>query len=370
MDSLASPFSSIFQNGSSHIFNCRDLTNKISLKIKQNPTTSSEYVFLFKNMTLNRAVYIKTPFVNKDKMAYRRKVSGCFETKLYLPFEDDLIRGGQTINFSDSKFYTVIHSLRSSGNQFSAEEVANDQKRLKIIEKLPSLDPFLLKEKFRQEGIEVDDDYFSVSKDAWLEIRKFVMGKFRPLILFAYPGQEPTKDQVNNLTDMLWESRDNPDIEKMMKALGVSKEKIPEVLYAWKALIYYEFLYIKYNDKSKQLLNWLDHLPHQLGFLTPMLKASRDMIHNYLSGNISSFLPILQESKHSYDELFIHKKNAQPFVNFLGDCQKHFFDMSSSLGQVIIFLQIWQDFCLRGNPHKASLSQVKNLFETIEQNIL
>ncbi|MFN5173891.1 MAG: hypothetical protein ACK5WY_06090 [Holosporaceae bacterium] len=370
MDNSLSQFSSIFRNGSSHIFNCRDLTSKIEQKIKQGAEDRGDSIFLFKNMTLNRAVYIKTPFINKERLAYRRKVTGCFETKLYLPFEDDLVRGGQAVNFSDAKFYAVLHSLRPSENQFSAEEVASDQKRLKIIEKLPSLDPFLLKEKFRQEGIAVDDDYFSVTKDVWLDIRKFVMGKFRPLITFAYPGQEPSRDQINTLTNMLWESQENEDIEKMMQALGVSKQKIPEVLYAWKALIYYEFLYIQYNEKSKQLLKWLDNLSIQLGFLTPMLKASRDMIQQYLTANIGSFIPILQESKHAYDELFIHKNNAQPFVTFLGDCQKHFFDMSSTLGQVIIILQIWQDFCLRGNPYKASISQVKNLFETIEQNIL
>lgn len=370
MEASVVQFTNLFRNGSSHIFNCRDLTHKIEQKIKQGAIENAESVFLFHNMTLNRAVYIKTPFANKDKMANRRKVSGCFETKLYLPFEDDLVRGGQAVNFSDAKFYAILHDLRPSENQFSAEEVASDQKRLKIIEKLPSLDPFLLKEKFRQEGIVVDDDYFSVTKDVWLDIRKFVMGKFRPLITFAYPGQEPSKEQVNSLTDLLWESKENPYIEKMMQALGVSKQKIPEILYAWKALIYYEFLYINHKEKIKQLLTWLDNLSNQIGFINPIMKASRDMIQQYLTANIGSFIPILQESKNAYDELFVHKKNAQPFVSFLSDCQKHFFDMSATLGQVIIILQIWQDFCLRGNPYKASVSQVKNLFETIEQNIL
>jgi hypothetical protein len=188
--------------------------------------------------------------------------------------------------------------------------------------------------------------------------------------MFAFPGQEPTKEQVKTLTDLLWESRENPDIEKMMQALGVSKEKIPEVLYAWKALIYYEFLYIKYNERTKQFFKWLNQLENQLGYTPTNIKNIKSMLIKNISDNIGSFLPILQESKNAYDELFILKRNAQPFVNFLGDCQKYFFSMSSTLGQVIIILQIWQDFCLRGNPHKASPNQVKNLFETFEQNIL
>jgi len=370
MNDSAAHFANIFKGGSSHIFNCRDLTNKIESKIKIDISHDKSNRLLFHNMGLNRAVYIKRPFENRNISAMRRGNIGCFETKLYIPFENELFRGGQTINFSDSRFYSVVHELRPSDDQFSAEEVASDQQRLKIIEKLPSLDPFLLKEKFRQEGIEVDDDYFTVTKDVWLEIRKFVMGKFCPMIMFAYPGQEPSKDQINNLTDLLWESKDNPDIEIMMQALGVSKQKIPDVLYAWKALIYYEFLYIQYNEKIKQLIKWLDQLETQLGYTSLTLKESKSKVRKNLSDNIGSFLPILQESKNAYDELFIFKRNAQPFVTFLGDCQKHFFNISSTLGQVIIILQIWQDFCLRGTPYKATLTQISNLFDTFEQNIL
>jgi len=363
-------FSNIFKSGSSHIFNCRDLTTKIERKIHSKLDDNKDNPFLFYNMALNRAVYIKRPFENRQKATIRRNALGCFETKLYLPYEEKLFRGGETINFSDSQFYTVLHSLRPSDDNFSVEQVISDQNRLKIIEKLPSLDPFLLKEKFRQEGIDVDDDYFSVTKDVWLEIRSFVMEKFHPIIMFAFPGQEPTKEQVKTLTDLLWESRENPDIEKMMQALGVSKEKIPEVLYAWKALIYYEFLYIKYNERTKKFFKWLSQLENQLGYTPTNIKNIKSMLIKNISDNIGSFLPILQESKNAYDELFILKRNAQPFVNFLGNCHKYFFSMSSTLGQVIIILQIWQDFCLRGNPYKASPNQVKNLFDSFEQNIL
>jgi len=370
MNNNISQFANIFKDGSSHIFNCRDLSHKIEMKIKNNNESTKDKAFLFKNMSLNRAVYIKIPFSNKNKAAYRRPVTGRFETKLYLPFEDELSRGGQTINFSDSQFYTVVSGLRASADQFSADDVASDQKRLKIIEKMPSLDPFLLKEKFRQEGIEVDEDYFSVTKDVWLEIRKFVMGKFRPMILFAYPDQEPSREQITNLTDMLWDARENPEIEKMMAALGVSKPKIPEVLYAWKGIIYYEYIFHQYTEKSNKMIVWLEQIPDQLVFVTPMFKARRDMIQQYISESIGSIMPILHESKTAYDELFLLKQNAQPFVSFLSDCQRHFFNLSSTLGQVIIILQIWQDFCLRGNPYKASLSQIGAFFDTIEQNIM
>jgi hypothetical protein len=370
MNDSVTQFSNIFKGGSSHIFNCRDLTSKIERKIKSDPDFDIKKSLLFRNMGLNRAVYIKRPFENHQRLSVRRSTMGCFETKLYFPFEDALFRGGQTVNFSDSQFYSVVHNLRPSDDQFSAEEIASDQHRLKIIEKLPSLDPFLLKEKFRQEGIDVDDDYFTVTREVWLEIRKFVMSKFKPMIMFAYPDKEPSKEQINNLTNLLWESKDNPDIEIMMQALGISKQRIPDVLYAWKALIYYEYLYIEYNNQSKELLKWLEQLSSQLGYISSETKERREKINQKLSDNISSFMPVLQESKSAYDELFVHKRNAQPFVAFLGDCQKHFFNISSSLGQVIIMLQIWQDFCLRGNPYKANLAQTSNLFDTFEQNIL
>lgn len=361
MDASIVQFTNLFRNGSSHIFNCRDLSQKIEKEGGDK--------FLFKTKMLNRAVFLKLP-VGTQLSGNKRDIVGGFETKVYLPFENGLEKGGQAINFSDKNFNEVINGLRSSGNNDDNDDILRDQLVLQLIESLPSLDPFLLKEKFFQLEIDVDEKYFSLTDEAWREIRAFVMSKFRPMIGFAYPDRNPSEMQVARLTEMLWDAKDNADVRQMLSSLSVPPEMVSDVLYSWKGIIYYEFVYIKGNERLKSLLLWLDQIGTQLGGLTPSMKERRNNIRVKLSENVAAMLPILRDHKSAYDELFVHKRNAQPFVSFLSQCSKQFWSLSKSVGQMMVVLQIWQDFGFRTNPSKANANQINNFFDIFEQNII
>lgn len=60
---------------------------------------------------------------------------------------------------------------------------------ISILNRVPSLDPFLMKDVFVREGITVDEAYFEVSDETWAEIESFMLQKFEPLILAAFPMQ-------------------------------------------------------------------------------------------------------------------------------------------------------------------------------------
>ena len=161
MDASVVQFANLFRNGSSHIFNCRDLSHKIAME--------GGNTLLFKTPTLNRAVFLKLPLEARQSAASREGI-GRFETKIYLPFEDGLEKGGQSINFSASNFQEVIRALRPSNQSEDQESMERDQLVLHLLESLPSMDPFLLKEKFRQSELDVDERYFTLTDEAWKEI--------------------------------------------------------------------------------------------------------------------------------------------------------------------------------------------------------
>jgi len=195
MDASVVQFANLFRGGSSHIFNCRDLSHKIQAEGGDN--------LLFHIQTLNRAVFLKLPVDPRHGQGNREGL-GRFETKIYVPFEDGLEKGGQTVNFSAPNFNAVIRGLRSSNQAAETDDWEKDQQILQLIESLPSLDPFLLKEKFRQAEMNVNDKYYTLTEEAWQEIKKFVMGKFRPMIGFAYPDSKPSELHVAKLTETLW----------------------------------------------------------------------------------------------------------------------------------------------------------------------
>jgi hypothetical protein len=362
MDSAVAQFSGLFNKGSSHIFNCRDLTRKIE---KDGDTS-----FLFSSNALNHAVFLKLPLQQIERSIKDIEKSDKFETKIYIPFEDNLIKGGQTINFSDKRFHEVIDNLQASRGDSDGSHYNNDRAILTVLDELPSFDPFLLTEKFRQAGLDVDERYFTLTKESWEEIRQFVISKFRPMIAFAYPNKKASAAQSIRLTELLWEAKDDPEVRNLLTSLSIPVDKIATVLYSWKGIIYYEYVYLKNNQKVKNILIWLDQIGRQLGGLTPVVKQNRDRIREKLSENVGSLLPILREHKKSYDDLFIHKRDPKPFVHFMSECSQQFCSLSRTLGQVMILLQVWENFCLRQNPQKASINQIHELFSTFEQNLL
>jgi hypothetical protein len=362
MSATVAHFANIFTSGSAHMFNCRDLSRKVD--------QAEDGKLMFDTTALNRAVFLKLPASIKENDLKRREKLARFETKVYLPFEDQLDKGGHTISFSDPGFYDAIRSLRNEGSSFNNPAYERDREILQLIQNLPSLDPFLLKERFAQAEMVVDERYFSVTPEEWQRIRHFVTSKFKPMISFAYPERKPDDAQVNRLTQLMWEAKDEPDVTKMLTVLNIPVNKVDEILYSWKGIIYYEYVYLSQSEKVKELLKWFDNLGTQLGVMTPVLKIKRDAIRRHLADNVGALLPVLREHRQAYDELFIHRRDAKPFVAFMSDCSKQFGSLSKTLGQVMIMLNIWQNFSLRGSPYKATLTQVNSIIAVFEHNIL
>lgn len=360
MDASVVQFTNLFRNGSSHIFNCRDLSHKIEMEGGDK--------LLFKAPTLNRAVFLKLPLDARQSSAARERL-GRFETKIYLPFEDELERGGHTVNFSAPNFQEVIRELRPSNQGTYQDDMERDQLVLHLLESLPSLDPFLLKEKFRQAELNIDERYFTLTEEAWKEIRNFVMSKFRPMIGFAFPNSSPSEAYVSKLTEILWNTKDDPDVRKMMQSLSIPPEKIGNVLYSWKGIIYYEFIYMKNKQNINEFLKWMDQIGTQLGGITTSLKDYRHGIRTKMAENISAMMPILLEHKNAYDDLFVRKCNAKPFLLFLNKCSKQFCVLSTTVGQLMIVLQIFNEFNSRINAYKANSNQINKFFENLNSNI-
>jgi len=156
----------------------------------------------------------------------------------------------------------------------------------------------------------------------------------------------------------------------MMTSLSIAPEDIADVLYSWKGIIYYEFVYNRNSGKIRDLIHWMDQIGVQLGGITTDMKKKRDSIRNRLANILASMTPILKEHTLSYDELFVHKRDAKPFVSFLSQCSNQFWSLSTSVGQMMIILQLWNDFCCRGNPYKTNANSIGGFFESLDSNIM
>src|SRR5664279_127772 len=92
-----------------------------------------------------------------DLFSLRRAIA----TKIIIPFEKTDLRAGGRSMFVDQRGFEQM--LKEIGNYKEATDLKRDLLVLRLIDKIPSLDPFLLREQLRSNAIVADASYFEIS---------------------------------------------------------------------------------------------------------------------------------------------------------------------------------------------------------------
>ncbi|HAX91717.1 MAG TPA: hypothetical protein DCY07_05865, partial [Rhodospirillaceae bacterium] len=220
----------MLDTGSPRVFNCNEMSRRVHA---DNPDAP----YFFRNKALNKIVLIKDAVPESDRSPGMASVG----TKLYFPFnQDNIYEGGRTIFFHGKGVEGAIRDYCGEG-AVTPELLAQDMRIIGILNKLPSLDPFLMKDVFLREKIDIDQAYFEVSEDAWHEIEQFMLQKFEPLIMAAFPEAKSSDDKARQLIDKIWEARDLEALMPLVDGFRLPKEKALEIFSSWKGIVYYSY---------------------------------------------------------------------------------------------------------------------------------
>ena len=168
-------------------------------------------------------------------------------TKVYFPYAEDAQTeetsgiGGKAIYINEMNFEKKleINFIGSQPDEVKEHDIA----MLQVFDTLPSLDPFLIRDKFQIEGIEVAEIYFEIDKKEWEYIKSRVVNKFRPLAQIAYGADSKNKDVERNtvrLVEIMWDAKDVKTLEPLTRALMIETDDAGALYYAWKGIVYYE----------------------------------------------------------------------------------------------------------------------------------
>src|SRR5262249_4382413 len=121
--------------GSPRVFNCNVLTHRIQEK---EPGAG----YFFRNKPLNNMVLIKDTPPDEGPRSQAPPIG----TKLYFPFnENDIYEGGRTIFVHEKNLERALVNQFGEG-ALRKDALVDDLRILQILDHLPSLDPFLLKD--------------------------------------------------------------------------------------------------------------------------------------------------------------------------------------------------------------------------------
>ena len=158
-------------------------------------------------------------------------------TKIIIPFDlDDLRAGGRSL-FVDQRGYADI--LRDAGN-YNSEALERDLSVLRLLNAVPSLDPFLLREHLRNNEIEVAPCYFAISEGDQERMHDFVAGEMSQP--GAAGGAAAAADaSANRLVAAMLSNQMDEKLEPLRLTLGLTGNDFREGVFSWRGFLYYKW---------------------------------------------------------------------------------------------------------------------------------
>jgi len=190
---------------------------------------------LFQTPALNRSLIIKHRLRRDESDGFylRRQVA----TKVVIPLDaNELKTGGRYV------FVGQIGFERMMKEAFGIDADHVDMRTLELLDRLPSLDPFLLREQLKRGGIEPAACYFSIS-DADIErMALFVEAEVRPLVTLCIGPDLEAVGSTRRLAGKIMSNDPKDRMEALRETLRLEPDDYQEGVFCWKGFLYYKWI--------------------------------------------------------------------------------------------------------------------------------
>ncbi|UUX48556.1 hypothetical protein NUH88_14175 [Nisaea acidiphila] len=334
--------SRMLQAGSSRVYNCAALHRNVLT------AGGAPGQFLFKTQDLNSAIFMKEVYSDDEQ---REASSYPVGTKVFFSYNQKAnLEGGKSIFLNDRNLRTALQFHAGMSASDESEDAQADLKVLKIIDQLPSVDPFLFRERMEAEGLDPHPGYFEITEAEYGRIRDHVMRQFQPIIETAFEDVTEANKAVflKTLVNKLWDATDMEALGPVMDAMGISEDNAGNTFYAWKGIIYYDYVFSRRQEAWKDYANWLNSESRPLDSMPPMAQMKLNDLQmqwrkNYQKRWKAVHL-MLSEYRNSYEMLFRDHKSPEPFIKFLKAAPKRFYQLGDCMSRIDHCIEVWRTY--------------------------
>jgi hypothetical protein len=349
-------FKPMLDVGSPRVLNCNVLTRRLMAK---EPTAQA----FFRNKPMNNMVLIKDTI--DDAPAGRSSIG----TKLYFPFnQNDVYEGGRTIFAHDKHLEAALKEIFGEGG-VTKEALEQDIRVLSVLDRLPSMDPFLLKDVFINEKIDIHESYFEVGKEFWNQIELFILQKFEPLIRAAFPDAMASDERSRKLIENIWECHDLEVLGPLATALRLPKGEELQIFSAWKGINFYSFQSDRARPLMMDMLTWLKELKIPVGAVPSAerneIKAMLELIKTQVVAEWRIAETVLREYQDAYDKMFKHKVSSTEFLAFMKRSNTAYWALGNALGKVGHASYCWDAMSKRFPERKLPWEQLTEVLKLL-----
>ncbi len=313
-------------------------------------------------------------------------------TVIYFPYDTgNVYGGGESVVYSGAKFIGYLADKISHGGP-SGElmlQLNADAEALDLLDAIPSLDPFLLRCKAEQIGVDgkIHADYFAVSKEEWQEIRGPIQGKIARLVRKALGDMEGApiaadsdfeisvdtsaaeQDYITHFLEKIWHAKDVDGIEGFVEAMQIEPVDAPRVFFAWKAVCYFQFRFAKLTESLKTMFHWVGH--DDLCYPADALQLSeaqrnriverRTALRERMRAGYLAANEVLQKYEHSYNQ-FVAEGKPHLFLDFLSNAEHSYLLLANHVSIATHSVNFWRNF-LAQNGTELKQERFSELFD-------
>jgi hypothetical protein len=322
---------------------------------------------LFHHPALNRGIFIKHRVRQNEHELFDdgRPVA----TKILLPLDpNDLRAGGRYVFVGELGFDQVMENV--FGQRLGADQ--RDRRLLELLDQIPSLDPFLLREHLRRHGFEAAACYFELSEGDAKRIFSFVEEEVQPLVRLSLQGGLGFAGETAKLVRKMLASTIDGDLDPLRLTLRLEPDQFAEGVFCWKGFLYYKWA-------LKQTAARIPAVARQIAQVQPRGTQPphlREYIEATRSGILASLALAMDGASRIldvYDRAFgglIDAGDPLAFRDFLLAAPERFVELGDRLGAVTHLVSFWSFRFPEGVRSFVTADELADIFQDFEQGLV
>ncbi len=290
----------------------------------------------FASPVLNQSFVLKHRTRADDNYLFGGAAPGV-ATKIIIPLDPTDLRAGGHSLFVEQRGFA--DTLRMVGKH-TGDMLERDLAVLQLLNTIPSLDPFLLREHLRNHHIDVAPCYFAISEGDQTRMHAFVSQEMARLTTLAGGGSSSSNSQIEAMLSTEVDEKLGP----LRETLGLSGKDFREGIFGWRGFLYYKWSMGVFWPSVMGVLREINTIqpsggvsPDQKAYLPPARRHIIEMVRDY-GNHLNKALAAYDAS---YADLVEHQ-SPKAFRDFLLGAPHKFLELGEKLGAISHVVSFWR----------------------------
>ncbi len=320
---------------------------------------------LFRNPRLNKSIFLKhTLRAHERELQTDKRMT---VTKAILPFDTgELALGGFSCFLNEPELEKVIVSL--FGGDMNSPQFQRDFSILRILDQLPTFDPFLLRERLRRDGIVVSRCYFDLTEADANRMRDFVQSEVGKIVKLALTGDINLIEQTTNMTQKLMTDETAASLDPLRQVLLLTGEEWRDGVFAWKGFLYYSWNIVATTKFMPVLQRELLEAKvkgatkaeaHEIDGSRRRISCCLSYLHGVTTDGVDLY-------RAAYRDLLEGKPSS--FRNFLKDAPAKFMEVGEAFGMIMHIQSFW-NFRFKNRTSMLTAEEALEIFRDFDVHV-